>query len=155
MQAAFHAVPILAQEARPPMSLLQWMLQSLGPFYALVLPLAGLAVFAGACAVVFAGRRPAVVAAYLPLVPLPFLIGIYGSLQGFIASLSVIATAVSSPPPSAVAEGVSTGLFTSLVGLLLTFPSYLLVSIGLLVRAAQSPGRVPNRGAVVKDELPE
>jgi hypothetical protein len=127
---------LFAQEYERPVqrSLLVWMYEALGPFYLLVLPLSGFLVFLGACLVVALSRRPAVVAAYLVFLPLPLLIGVYGTVQGFIASLSVIATAAGSPQPAEVAEGVSTGLFTSVVGLTVTFPSYFVLAIGLFLR---------------------
>jgi hypothetical protein len=122
-------------------SLLSWMFNALGPFYGLVLPLSGLAVFIGACLVVALSRRPAVIAAYLVLVPTPFLIGIFGTFHGFIASYSIIATSGSTPKASEVGMGISTGLFTSLLGLAVTFPAYFVVALGLFVRTVFSPSK--------------
>lgn len=107
------------------------MFNALGPFYALVIPFAGLAVFVGACVVVSFNRRPAVIAAFLVFLPFPLLIGLFGSLQGLISSLSSIAMSGTSPMPSDVAEGISVGLFTTLVGLVVTFPSYFVLAFGL------------------------
>jgi hypothetical protein len=115
-------------------SMLGWMFQSLGPFYGLLIPLAAFGVFVGACLVVALSRRPAVIAAYLPLLLLPLMIGVFGTLQGFTSSLQVIAVAQSAPKPSEVAEGVSMGLFTSLLALLLSFPAYFVTTFGLLMR---------------------
>ena len=123
-------------------SYLKWMLHSLGPFYGLAIPLVGFAVFVGACLVVAMNRRPAVIASYLVFLPLPLLIGLYGSLQGFISSYHLIATSPTSPKPSEIAAGVSTGLFTVLVGLMVIFPSYFVLAFGLLIRTIQS-GRTP------------
>jgi hypothetical protein len=138
------AITVLAQEQAPvqeweqvepvSQSYLAWIVQSLGPFYLLVLPLAGLVVFAGACLVVALSRRPSVIAAYLVFVPLPFLIGCWGSVTGIISSLQVIATAGTTPKPAELSAGISTALFTTLVGMALCWPSYLLVSVGLFLR---------------------
>lgn len=117
-------------------SVLSWMLMALGPFYALVIPLAGLAVFIGACCVVGLNRRPAVIAAFLVFLPLPLMIGMFGSVQGFISSLQIVAMAGATPKPSEVSLGISTGLFTTLVGLLVTFPSYFVLAFGLFLRTA-------------------
>ena len=119
-------------------SFLSWMFNSLGPFYALVLPLSGLAVFVGACLVVCLSRRPALIAAYLVFLPLPLMLGVLGSIDGFISSFAVIATSPTAPKPSEVAEGISTGLFTSLVGLMVTFPAYIVAAIGLFLRTLSS-----------------
>lgn len=131
---------VLAQGGQ---SSLQWSFHALGLFYAAVLPLTGLLVFVGACLVVALARRPAVVAAYLVLVPLPLLIGIYGSVQGMIASTMVIADSLAEVRLSDLAEGISTALFTTQVGFWATFPAYLVTSIGLLVRAATAKRNPP------------
>lgn len=115
-------------------SFLSWMFSALGPFYGLLIPLTGFALFIGACCVVGLNRRPAVVAAFLVFLPLPLMIGLFGSVHGFISSLSIIATAGSTPRPSEIAEGISMGLFTTLVGLLVTFPSFFVLAFGLFFR---------------------
>jgi len=138
---SFTIMFLFSQTHQEPMrqSYLAWMFNALGPFYGLILPLAGLTVFVGACLVVAMNRRPSVIAAYLLFLPLPILIGVFGSIHGFISAYSVIATSAGTPAPSAVAEGISTGLFTSLVGLLLTFPSYFVLAIGLFFRTLFAP----------------
>ena len=131
---------VLAQMDAPVgRSRLAWMFEALGPFYGLVLPASGLAIFIGALLVVALSRRPAVIAAFLVFLPLPLLIGIFGSIQGFIASYSVVAMSPVTPKPSDVAQGISTGLFSSLVGLMATFPAYFVLAIGLFLRTVFSP----------------
>lgn len=127
---------VLGQMAEKPVrvSYLTWAMRALGPFYAFVLPMTGLLVFIGAVVVVIACRRPSVIAAYLVFLPLPLLIGAYGTVQGMIASYSVMATSAAAPQPAQLAEGYSTALFTALLGLLLTFPSYFVLSCGLFIR---------------------
>jgi hypothetical protein len=71
--ASAQAVGRMAQEgARPPEPYLVWMIRSLGLFGFLSL-LTGLAVFVGACFVVYLARRPAVIASYLVFLPLPLI----------------------------------------------------------------------------------
>jgi hypothetical protein len=118
------------------MSLLQWAFMSLGWFYTLVLLLAGLTIFVGAVIVVIAARRPGVIAAYLALVPLPLIIGVWATVEGMIQSWSVIAYSTTAPKPSEMAQGYSTALFAILAGLLMTMPGYLVTAVGLLVRTA-------------------
>ncbi|MCH5374186.1 MAG: MotA/TolQ/ExbB proton channel family protein [Planctomycetes bacterium] len=131
----FLSINLLAQLQAPVQrSYLSWMFSSLGPIYGLLIPLAGITVFLGACLVVAMSRRPAVIAAYLVFLPLPLLIGVFGSIQGLIASYAVIAASTTSPKPADVAAGVSTALFTVLIGLLVSFPSYFVLAVGLLMR---------------------
>ncbi|MCO8121580.1 MotA/TolQ/ExbB proton channel family protein [Stieleria sp. TO1_6] len=51
------------------------------------------------------------------------MIGLFGTVQGMIASFRVIATSPNTPKPSELAEGISTALFTTLVGLAVAIPA--------------------------------
>ena len=51
------------------------------------------------------------------------MIGLFGTVQGMIASFQVIAAGGSSPKPSDLAAGISTALFTTLVGLAVAIPA--------------------------------
>ncbi len=51
------------------------------------------------------------------------MIGLFGTVQGMIASFQVIATGGSTPKPSDLAVGISTALFTTLVGLAVAIPA--------------------------------
>lgn len=51
------------------------------------------------------------------------MIGLFGTVQGMIASFRVIATSPTTPKPSELAEGISTALFTTLVGLAVAIPA--------------------------------
>lgn len=51
------------------------------------------------------------------------MIGLFGTVQGMIASFRVIATSPQTPKPSQLAEGISTALFTTLVGLAIAIPA--------------------------------
>jgi biopolymer transport protein ExbB/TolQ len=82
-----------------------------------------------------------VIASFLVFLPLPLLIGIFATVQGMIASYAVIAASTSTPKPSEVASGISTALFTVLIGLAVSFPAYLVLAFGLFLRTLASPGR--------------
>lgn len=126
-------------------SYLAWMFMALGPLYGLVLPLSGFALFVGACLVVGLNRRPAVIASFLVFLPVPLLIGIFGSVHGMIASLSVVAASASEPEMGRwMAEGWATALFSTLVGFLVSAPAYAVLSLGLFLRtlAAKPAGFV-------------
>ncbi len=51
------------------------------------------------------------------------MVGLLGTVQGMIASFDVIATRTGTPPPSELAKGISTALFTTLVGLFIAIPA--------------------------------
>nr|WP_145124025.1 MotA/TolQ/ExbB proton channel family protein [Rosistilla oblonga] len=51
------------------------------------------------------------------------MIGLFGTVDGMIRSFQVIATSGSTPKPSELAGGISTALFTTLVGLAIAIPA--------------------------------
>ena len=51
------------------------------------------------------------------------MIGLFGTVYGMINSFSVIANSPTQPKPSELAEGISTALFTTLVGLAIAIPA--------------------------------
>jgi biopolymer transport protein ExbB len=57
------------------------------------------------------------------------MVGLLGTVQGMISSFSVIASMESTPPPSQLAGGISTALFTTLVGLFIAIPAIAVYNI--------------------------
>ena len=57
------------------------------------------------------------------------MLGLMGTVQGMIASFNKIAQSAVSPKPSELAEGISTGLFTPLIGLGIAIPAMIFYSI--------------------------
>lgn len=51
------------------------------------------------------------------------MVGLLGTVQGMIASFNVIATSPTTPKPSELAQGISTALFTTLIGLAIAIPA--------------------------------
>jgi biopolymer transport protein ExbB len=51
------------------------------------------------------------------------MVGLFGTVQGMISSFRVIAESTGAPKPSDLAEGISTALFTTLVGLGIAIPA--------------------------------
>ena len=51
------------------------------------------------------------------------MIGLLGTVQGMISSFSVIANSSATPKPKELAEGISTALFTTMVGLAIAIPA--------------------------------
>ena len=57
------------------------------------------------------------------------MIGLFGTVHGMIKSFSVIANSPTTPKPSQLAQGISTALFTTLIGLLIAIPAIAFYSI--------------------------
>jgi biopolymer transport protein ExbB len=57
------------------------------------------------------------------------MIGLFGTVHGMIKSFSVIANAAVAPKPSELAKGISTALFTTLIGLAIAIPAIALYGI--------------------------
>lgn len=57
------------------------------------------------------------------------MVGLFGTVHGMIDSFSTIANSTNTPPPSKLAEGISTALFTTLVGLFLAIPAIVAYTI--------------------------
>ncbi len=57
------------------------------------------------------------------------MLGLMGTVQGMIASFDKIATSPSTPKPSELADGISTALFTTLIGLGIAVPAMIFYSI--------------------------
>lgn len=57
------------------------------------------------------------------------MIGLLGTVQGMISSFSVIANSPATPKPKELAQGISTALFTTLVGLAIAIPAIALYNI--------------------------
>ena len=57
------------------------------------------------------------------------MIGLFGTVHGMINSFSVIANSPTTPKPSELAKGISTALFTTLIGLLIAIPAIALYNI--------------------------
>lgn len=64
------------------------------------------------------------------------MVGLLGTVQGMIASFNVIATSPVTPKPSELAQGISTALFTTLIGLAIAIPALAIYNI-LRNRVAQ------------------
>lgn len=57
------------------------------------------------------------------------MVGLLGTVDGMIASFNVIANHNTTPKPSELASGISTALFTTLVGLLIAIPAILIYNL--------------------------
>lgn len=124
---------------------LGWIIGSIGTVSGLAALAVGVALFAGACVLVNRRKPPAFLAAYMALLPLPALISLCGTMKGMINSFIVIAISENAQPTMAdFAAGTAQTLFSLLAAILISFPTYLLLSIHLLVRTSRSE---PQTGA--------
>jgi len=57
------------------------------------------------------------------------MIGLLGTVDGMVASFRVIATSTTAPSPARLAEGISTALYTTLVGLIIAIPAIAVYNI--------------------------
>lgn len=138
-----HEFAMAHVDHRPRESYLGWMIRCMG-IVGLLIPVAGLFCFALTLIVVIRGQGPFAFAALALLVPIPFLLGLLGTLQGMILSLQVIAVSSIAPKPSEVSDGITTALFNPLLGLIFMTPSYLVATVGSVVRAfAKSAANPP------------
>ena len=119
-------------------SYLMWMIRCMGPI-GLLIPVAGLCSFVLTLVVVIRGQGPFALAALVLLVPIPFLLGLFGTAQGMILSLQVIATSTVAPKPSEISDGIATSLFNPMLGLVFMTPSYLAATIGSIFRSCAKP----------------
>ncbi|MCM2374596.1 hypothetical protein [Aporhodopirellula aestuarii] len=117
------------------MSLLTWMVNSLGTTYLILLPAAALLSIVLALVVVIRGRGSMAAAMLLLIVPLPLLVGFYASLHGAIMSFQILASGSSAPKPTDVAMAFSVALMPPFVGLLMMVPAYTVATIGTFVRS--------------------
>ncbi len=121
---------------RVPQSGWQWMLSVLGFDLVFLLAAAALA-FALVLVLLLRGKGPAMVGAVILIVPLPLFIALSIVLRGLVASGSVIAIGEVAPKPFEVFGGIAESALLLHIGLLHTVPSFLLATIGLIVRALQ------------------
>lgn len=123
---------------------LGWILNSVGNVSTFAALAVGVGLFAGACLLVNRRKAPAVLASYLTLLPLPALISLCGTMKGMIASFTVIAASETVQPTMAdFAGGLAASLLSLLLAILISFPTYLLLTINLLVRTARSEPQPP------------
>ena len=116
-------------------SYLEFIVNALGWRYMFLLPLAAIVSFVLILVLVLRGKGSTLSAALVLLVPLPFLVGILGYVDGLVASLQVIAMSDTAPKPSQLAQGMSMAFVTIWIGMLLSIPGLLLAIGGSFVRS--------------------
>ncbi|MGO8749972.1 MAG: hypothetical protein ACLQNE_28840 [Thermoguttaceae bacterium] len=131
-------------------SFFQWAFETLGTDASLEVLTAGVVVFLGSCFVVAKSRRPSVIASCLILLPLPSMVAVGKTLSRLVGSLAVLSqssAAVAQLSGPQVAGGVAASLLPLSLALMVTWPSYLVLAVGLIVRTVFS-----NRGSLQESE---
>jgi hypothetical protein len=151
-QAMAQVPGVLAQVDEPQdRSFLLWVLQCLGLFGTLA-ALAGLVIFFGSLIIVFATRRPAVIASYLVFLPLPMLLAVAGALKGLVNVFSVSTMSGIELKQNQITGALAEVLVLPLSALLTIIPSLIVVGLGLFVRTLSAErgiaaaGRQPQAG---------
>src|SRR5262245_33911240 len=91
-------------------SYLEFIFSSLGWRYTMLLPLAALLSFVLILILVLRGKGSAVPAGLVLLVPLPIIVGVFGVVDGLLASFQVIAMSNTAPKPALYAQGICMSL---------------------------------------------
>lgn len=131
-------------QANPPLSQLGWMMQSLGSWSNLWVFVVGLAIFVGACRLILKNGRPAALAAYLVLLPLPVMISVSGTIKGMIASFMVISLSSIQLSQQDIAGGLAESLMSLFAAILISTPTYLVLAAALVMKSNQpEPARAP------------
>jgi len=129
---AMDAQPIV--EERRPEPYVQWMIRSMGIIGVLVLA-AGAFSFVVTLLIVIRGQGPFASAALVLLVAMPLLIGSFGCVKSLISSFQVIALSDATIKASEISAGVTESLVNPLLGFLMMAPSYLVATLGSIVRS--------------------
>lgn len=135
---AEEAVPAAPPAVYRHESLAMWIVRSMGVVGVLVLG-AGAFCFVVTLLVTIRGQGPFACAALVLLVPIPFLIGLFGMGKGIIASFQVIAFASVDVKASEICTGISEALVTPMLGLVVMVPSYLVGTLGSIIRSFAKP----------------
>jgi hypothetical protein len=139
---------LFAAAIRNDPSFISWLANSLGLLYGTLLYTSGLSAFYVACRSVQRSTRPTEVAAAIPFMFLPALIGAIGVVHGYIGLYRVLSYSGASPNPSEMFQAHSVVLVCLLVGLCFTFVSFAILSIAMIVksRTLAIPATSENRG---------
>jgi hypothetical protein len=108
---------------------------ALGYGYAFLLPTAALISFAAVLILIRRGKGPELSGALLLIVPLPVLVGVFGTVHRLFQFNVLISNADTYPKPSEYAYVTAMCLVPLALGLLFALPSYLFAAIGLTMRA--------------------
>lgn len=125
---------LVLASSRSSASIASWLVDSLGFLYGTLLYIAGLSALYMSCRIVRRVRDPAAVATALPIAFLPSFIGVVGLVHGYISIFRMVAASGTYPKPNDMLDAQSTVLVCLLTGLVLTFPSFVLLAVAMVVK---------------------
>lgn len=126
---------VLAQQMPQELSFGGWRIMALTNLTGIAVLASAVLVFAGALKLVRSQQRPAALAAYLVLLPLPTLIALVGVLPGMSDSFIVIASlSEQTPSQQDYAGGFASALVMVVASLIATAPTYALLAFALITR---------------------
>ena len=129
-----HVVRNLAPEPEPEHPLfVVWLIQVIGLLGLLSL-IIGLINFVVSIILMFAAKRPAVIAAYFPFIFLPILLTVFGALKSTVATFHIFAEY--NIKSTEICGNISEIAVLPLTGLLVVAPSYFILSCALFWRTA-------------------
>jgi len=134
------AASLVFAQATPATPFGAWVVGVLGTLSSVIVLISGLLIFGRACYLVATRRRPAALAAYLVLLPLPMLIAVFDEMRGMVIALTVIASSPGmSLPTEHFAANTAASLVMVLFAMLVSAPTYFALAFGLLASTLRSP----------------
>jgi hypothetical protein len=135
--------PDLEQEHQ---SFLGWIIQVLGFKYGILLTVSALVGFVLTLIVVRRGKGSMAGVALALIMPVPFLIGVYSSIEYVVSYYLFMAVQPPAPQSGHEAGVKAVMLVLPMVGMLLMAPSYILAIIGSLLRSFSADPKVSSEG---------
>lgn len=135
---AEEAVPAAPPAVYRHESLVMWIARSMGVVGVLVLG-AGAFCFVVTLLVTIRGQGPFACAALVLLIPIPLLIGLFGTGKGLISSFQVLALYPGPVKAGELCAAISETLVTPMLGLVVMVPSYLVATLGSIFRSFAKP----------------
>lgn len=137
----------------PEQPMIVWLFRALGIRYTFLLPAVTVLALLLAVLAIWKFKTPTLTALLLAGVPLPLLLGAFGSIDGLMASFQIIMISSATPRASEVAEGGAMSLVSMQVGLILSLPLYLLALTALCYRAFAYREAAPHHDEPIKATL--
>lgn len=138
MNLSFTQLSIVIGQAGPSSNEMfaTWVVRMTGPLI-LILPVLTMAMIVGAVWLVIHRCRPAQILSCFAVLPLPFVVTVLFVLMAYIKWLSLISIVGWTPTNGEVADLISETLLPIFLSLLMTLPSYLILTYGLIVSCSR------------------
>jgi hypothetical protein len=141
----FSQLALLAQEAAPAAEVaggrgpLMYYMNQAGFVYGLTIPLLALLLTAVGAVMLAAVRHKVYFVLFLACAVLPLVLGVLGTVHGYLNMMQVIAMSNTEVKPAELAEGYQAAIFTTYVGALASLPPAALAIAGLACKGSRRP----------------